>query len=134
MDKKTEESPPLKPATSEKFMGLIGLLLVSGLLLYLARQGLYGDDGYPEIHLQGKEVVAQEQGYLLTFAAQNRGGRTAAAVEIEGELLLQGAAVEQARASVDFLAPHSTRMGGLFFSRDPRDFDLTLRATGYIQP
>jgi uncharacterized protein (TIGR02588 family) len=36
--------------------------------------------------------------------------------------------------TIDYVPSRSSRKAGLFFMRDPREFDLSLRALGYQSP
>ena len=47
-----------------------------------------------------------------------------------------GSGISEIRLALflDYLPPHSKRRGGLFFTRDPRQFELQARAFGYEEP
>ena len=45
-----------------------------------------------------------------------------------------GGTIETSDTTLDYLPGRSEREGGLFFSRDPRGFDLRLRPKGYMKP
>jgi uncharacterized protein (TIGR02588 family) len=66
--------------------------------------------------------------------AVNRGGRTAAQVEVQGILRRDGEEIAKSAATFDHVPRGSEARGGLFFARDPRDFELELRALGYSDP
>ena len=50
------------------------------------------------------------------------------------ELVGPAGVVETSEMSFKFLPPRSPRKGGLYFSRDPRQFSLRLTALGYEAP
>lgn len=76
-----------------------------------------------------------QSGYLVQFNAFNEGGSTAEGVVIEGKLRRgPDPAVETSHTTLDYLPSHSELKGGLFFTQDPRQFDLQLRALGYEVP
>jgi uncharacterized protein (TIGR02588 family) len=79
-------------------------------------------------------VTPTRNGYVVTFRATNQGDVTAADLMVEGELLSGAEIVERSSAALSYVPPRSQRLGGLFFTRDPRTLDLKLRATGYEQP
>ena len=53
---------------------------------------------------------------------------------VEGELAGPDGPIETSEATMDYLPPGSEREGGLFFSRDPRRYEVRLRAKGYVDP
>jgi uncharacterized protein (TIGR02588 family) len=71
---------------------------------------------------------------LVEFRALNEGGRTAAGLTIEGELRNGTKVVESSDTTLEYLPSHSERSGGLFFTADPREYQLELRAKGYETP
>jgi uncharacterized protein (TIGR02588 family) len=64
----------------------------------------------------------------------NHGGQTAARVNVEGELRGAGGALETRSAMINYVPAGSERQAGLFFSHDPRQYDVQLWAEGYEQP
>jgi len=112
----------------------IGALLVAGTIGYLAAQALWRDTTPPDVRLVAEPAREQQGGWLVRFHAFNRGGEPAAELLIEGELRGPDGTVETSEATLDYLPPGSQRDGGLFFTGDPRRFELTLRAKGYTRP
>jgi uncharacterized protein (TIGR02588 family) len=123
------EVPPL-----EWVVAGIGALLVLGTIGYLAAQALWRDTTPPDVRLVAEPARELEGGWLVRFRALNQGGEPAAELLIEGELRGPDGSVETAEATLDYLPPGSQREGGLFFSRDPGQFELALRAKGYARP
>jgi len=121
--------PPL-----EWLVAGIGALLVAGTIGYLVYQALWRDQTPPDVRLVALRVLALEHNHLVEFRAVNQGGEPAAQLLVEGELVGAEGPVESAEATLDYLPPGSHRDGGLFFSRDPREFELRLRAKGYARP
>ncbi len=70
----------------------------------------------------------------MQFRAVNNGGSTAEGLTIEGDLRNANAVVETSSTTLEYLPAHSTGEGGLFFSSDPRQHELRLRAKGYEEP
>jgi uncharacterized protein (TIGR02588 family) len=64
----------------------------------------------------------------------NHGGLTAAQLRIEGRLTDENRYVETSEVVIDYFPVNSRRRGGLFFTRDPRQDTLQLRAKGYADP
>ena len=123
------EIPPL-----EWVMAGIGALLVAGTIGYLAAQALQRDATPPDVRIVAEPARELRGSWLVRFRALNHGGEPAAELLIEGELRGPDGSVETAEATLDYLAPGSQRVGGLLFSRDPRRFELELRAKGYAEP
>ena len=86
------------------------------------------------VKLSVDSVVQTRNGYLAKIVAVNEGGMTAAGVVIEGELRRGTESVERSWTTIDYLPPRSEQRGGLFFTRDPRQFELQVRPFGYVEP
>lgn len=112
----------------------IGAALVLGALGYLVYFAETTPMGVPLIVLERGDVTQSGDGYLVTVTVANDGGTTAGAVTIEGTLHRGGVAVETATTTLDYVPRFSARQVGLFFSSDPRDGRLELRALGYAEP
>lgn len=122
-------TPPL-----EWIVAALGAVIVAAALTFLIYEGAAGDRSAPDIKVEIKDIAAVRNGYRVRFAAMNQGGEAAANIVIEGELAKGGTSVETSESSIDYLPSHSERSGGLFFNRDPRSFDLQVRARGYEDP
>ena len=127
-------SEPRQIPLLEWLVAGIGALLVAGTIGYLVYQALWRDQTPPDVRLVALRVLALEHNHLVEFRAVNQGGEPAAQLLVEGELVGAEGPVETAEATLDYLPPGSHRDGGLFFSRDPREFELRLRAKGYARP
>lgn len=104
-------------------------LLVLAAVGYLFYEALGKTQTPPNIRVTATAIRPMGDGYLVEFAAENRGGTTAASVEVEGTL-----AAETASATLDYVPAEGRRTGGLYFSSDPRSHPLALKATGYARP
>jgi len=113
----------------------VGLALVVGMLVFLGREALAGDESPPSLDVRVESVSPSGDGYLVRFKASNTGGSTAAQVRVVGVLGPPDAApVETSEVVLDYVPATSERRGGLFFSHDPRAQPLRLRAQGYQEP
>ena len=113
----------------------IGLILTLGIVAVIGREAIGGEASQPPaIEVSARRLVPTPSGYLVEIVAVNRSGATAAAVQIEGELMAGDTAVETSSLTLDYVPGHATRKGGLFFTRDPRRHRLELRALGYQEP
>lgn len=118
----------------EWVIGVIGAALVVGALLFLLYRELTGDGTPPNLTVEIESVTPVEAGYRVQVIVRNRGQITAQAVMVEGELTRAGESVETSQASLDYVAAQSEASGGLFFTRNPEQFELQVRATGYQIP
>ena len=118
----------------EWIVAALGLVLVVGVVAFLVVQATHDDGAPPILSVHVDSVVTLgDSAYLVQFTAENRGRATAAGVGIVGEVG-EGAAIEQSRASVDYLPGRSTHRGGLLFRGDPRGGRARLRVEGYREP
>lgn len=120
-------------STAEWIAAAAGLTLLLGALGFLIHDALQ-DGGPPDIAVVAESIQPVTSGFLVQIRAINHGGATAGRVLIEGTLLESSARIESSQATIGYLPLRSERRAGLFFTRDPRRFDLRLRATGYEVP
>lgn len=115
-------------------IALLGLVLALGSIGFMLYEAVAGDKSPPEVTLQVDAIVPVHNGFLVQFRARNEGGTTAKSLEIEGVLKNGAATVETSNVNFEYLPPHSERSGGLFFTLDPQQYALALRAVGYEVP
>jgi uncharacterized protein (TIGR02588 family) len=118
----------------EWIVAAIGFILVASVIGFLLYEAVGGDRLPPDVKLSVDSVVQTRNGYLAKITAVNEGGMTAAGVVIEGELSRGAEPVERSWTTIDYLPPRSVQRGGLFFTRDPRQFELQVRPFGYVEP
>ena len=118
----------------EWIVAAIGFMLVAGVIGFLLYEALAGNRLPPDVKLSVDSVVQTRNGYLVKITAVNQGGTTAEGVDIEGELRRGTEPVERSQTTIDYLPPRSEKRAGLFFTRDPRQFDLQVRPFGYEEP
>jgi uncharacterized protein (TIGR02588 family) len=118
----------------EWVVAIMGLILVSGSIGFLVYQAMIRDSSPPDIMLKVNSVTPISNGYLVKFKAMNQGDSTAKGLIVEGQLKDGNEDIETSETTLDYLPSHSEREGGLFFTKDPRQFELQLRAVGYEQP
>lgn len=112
----------------------VGLVLVAGVIGFLIYEAFSGNRLPPDIKLSVGSVVQTRNGFLVTITAVNQGGITAEGVDIEGELKRGTETIERSQTTIDYLPPRSNKKAGLFFTRDPRQFELQVRPLGYEEP
>jgi uncharacterized protein (TIGR02588 family) len=124
-----ESTSPLEWAIA----GLSGLLLAAT-LAYMVIFAVRAPETPPAVTLSVTSVTTTPGGYLVVFQADNAGGAAAAGLQVSGELRDGETVVETSQMTIDYLPQQSERSGGLFFTRDPEDLTLSLRAEGYSEP
>jgi uncharacterized protein (TIGR02588 family) len=111
-----------------------GFILVAGVIGFLLFEALSGNRLPPDVKLSVASVVQTRNGYLVRITAVNQGGMTAEGVIVEAELRSGTEPLERSRTTIDYLPPRSEKRLGLFFTRDPRQFQLAVRSLGYEEP
>lgn len=122
------------PPAWEWGVALLGLALILGAIGFLAYQVVADGDSPPDILIRADAILPVTSGYLVQIRAVNQGGSTAAELRIEGTLRGESGRVETSETVIDYVPAHSYRKGGLFFTQDPQQFTLQLRAKGYAEP
>jgi len=118
----------------EWLVAFVGLSLVLGTAIFIAYAGYTRGSSPPDISIAVEAVVELRQGYVVKIRAENRGDTTAANVTVEGELKSASGIAETSEATFQYLPPKSERRGGLFFTNDPRRYELDLKPKGYETP
>ena len=118
----------------EWIIAAIGLILVvaaTGTTLYRA---VTEKSTPPILEFSVEAIVPTANGYLVEFRVKNTGNQTAAGLTVEGELKRGEESVETSTATLAYAPANSQREGGLFFTKNPNDFELNIRALGYEKP
>ena len=117
-----------------RWLAALGMLFVLGSFTMLLRESFVGGPPVAEISIRVDEISPSAHGYLVSLKIGNSGKATAAALGVEGVLIRGGTNVETSLVTVDYVAAGSERDAALFFSNDPRQGELTVRAKGYVEP
>jgi uncharacterized protein (TIGR02588 family) len=115
-------------------IALLGLALVLGSIVFVLYEAAAGDSSPPDVTVQVDSIHPTRNGFLVEFRAVNEGGSTAEGLTVEGELRDGTESVETSHTTIEYVPSHSEREGGLFFTLDPRRYELQLRAKGYERP
>lgn len=118
----------------EWIVGAVGLLIVVGTVGVLIHEAVAGDKSPPDVKLSVTAIAPLRNGYLVKVRAENEGGEPAARVTIKVELMNEAQVAETCETQFEYLPAHSARDAGVFFTRDPRDSEIRLRAHGYEEP
>ncbi len=123
-----------EPPALEWLAAAVGLILVVGAVGFMIYQAVVQKHTPPNISVSVDSINPTDSGFLVGFRITNRGAMTASALTIEGELKKNGESIEKSSATIDYAPSHSERRGGLIFTKNPKDFDLQIRATSYEEP
>lgn len=115
-------------------IALLGLAFVLGSIGFMLYEAAAGDSSPPDVTLRVASILPTRNGFLVEFRAANEGGTTAEGLTVEGELRDGDRSVETSDTTIEYVPAHSEREGGLFFTSDPRRYELRLRAKGYEKP
>jgi uncharacterized protein (TIGR02588 family) len=115
-------------------IALLGLALVLGSIVFMLYEAAAGDSSPPDVAVRVDSILPTRNGFLVGIRVVNEGGSTAEGLTVEGELRRGAESVETSNTTIEYVPSHSEREGGLFFTSDPRQYELRLRAKGYEKP
>jgi uncharacterized protein (TIGR02588 family) len=115
---------------------IIGAGILAGIVGFLFVEEFQRDAAYADMVVTAGEIrPAAGQPYRVPIFVENVGDLTGAGVMVRGVLRdSNGSVVEESAVTFDFVAQHAKTAGGLFFTRNPSDYRLELRAEGYTDP
>lgn len=123
------------PSLLEWVSAAVGAAIALAIVAFIAFEALRSSSGAPPLlEVRAVGLTSQGASHVVEVEVANRSSQTAAAVAIEGELKQGGESVETSSATIAYVPGNSERHAGLIFTRDPRRYSLTLRATGYEKP
>lgn len=115
-------------------IALLGFALVAGSISFMIYEAAAGDSSPPDVRVDVDSIQPTRVGFLVKFRALNQGGSTAEGLTVEGVLRNGSEIAEISNTVIQYLPAHSQREGGLFFTSDPRQYQMQLRAKGYEDP
>jgi len=118
----------------EWIVGGVGFLLIASVVAFLLYHAITGVDSPPDVNVSIVSIRQNRSGYIVRVKARNDGGSTAEGVVIQGELKKGSQVLERSHTTLDYAPPGSEKEFGLFFTRDPRQFELQIRPLGYENP
>ena len=139
-DKETKETEKDKTKQHQKtsalewIIAVVGLILVTGAIGFMIYEAALQEKQPPNFVFEIASPMKTSNGFLVKFELENTGDETAAAVEVEGELTRGEESVEKSSATLTYAPSHSKREGGLLFTKNPNEFELTIRVAGYEKP
>ena len=134
-----------EPSKLEWAIGGLSMLVVLTGIGFLVYEAWTGTSLPPMVGIRIDRTIETPNGYVVEVTAANGGGTTARSVTIEGQLLEPASGsggsgqagarvVEKSSATLQWVPAHAERRGGLFFSRNPADYELHVRPLGYDAP
>jgi uncharacterized protein (TIGR02588 family) len=128
------EKQHAEPPVSEWIVAAIGLLLVAGAIGFMVYKAISDKETPPTLSVSVESIAPINKGYLVKFRVKNTGDLTAASLTIEGELKNGAESVETSTAMLTYAPSHSEREGGLYFSKNPNEYQLEINPKGYEKP
>ena len=123
-----------EPPVWEWIIAAAGLILVVGAVGATLYRAITEKSVPPILEIAVESKMPTANGYLVKFRVKNSGNQTAADVTIEGSLKQNGENVETSTTRLNYSPANSEREGGLFFTKNPNDFEFQIRALGYEKP
>jgi len=136
-ENKEKRERPKKTPVWEWIIAAVGFILVVAALGTTLYRAVIEESTPPILEISVEAIVPTANGYLVNFSVKNNGNQTAAGLTVEGELKTEaeGAeSVETSSATLAYAPANSRREGGLFFSKNPNEYKLEIRAKGYEKP
>lgn len=122
------------PPAWEWILAAVGVILVGAAIGSALYRGLTQENTPPQIEVAVAGIKSAAEGFVVEFEVRNTGTQTAAALGIEAQLLASGEPVETSTATLAYSPSNSIRRGGIYFTKDPKAFELKIRALGYESP
>jgi uncharacterized protein (TIGR02588 family) len=123
-----------KPHVVEWAVGLASTLLVAAMIGFIFYQAVTQSPLPPRLSIERLPTVAGDSDRHVRFAIHNDANRTAAAVLVHGEATRQDGRSEVAETTFDYVPAQSRATGALIFSIPVTEANLTIRASGYMDP
>lgn len=118
----------------EKLVGLLGLMLICGTIIFLLWSAPRTDEEALDFSFTVHEAMALGSRFLVLLDVRNTGDHTASELGLEARLSPQQGDTESVEMTIAYLAAGSTQRVGIYFDTDPRDGNLEFRALGYQKP
>ncbi len=133
-DKKENRKQSDTTTVWEWLTAAAGLILVSAAIGSTLYRAATEESTPPKLEISVDSIAPNGDGYLVKFTVKNTGNQTAAALIVEGELKNGAESIETSTATLAYAPSNSERRGGLFFTQNPNQFNLQIRAAGYEEP
>ncbi len=114
--------------------GIVSAVLVAAMLGWVGYEALTDKDGPPEFRIAITGTGPVSGGHRVEFDITNLATRTAATVNVRGEILDGDRTVEDAEVVIDYVPAQSKSSGALIFREDTGGREVRMRAVGYSDP
>jgi uncharacterized protein (TIGR02588 family) len=129
---KDQEDLPDDTPVVEWVLAAISIILFASGFTYLAAHGVTAGDGPVELRIV--HSLSPTDPRRVDFVLVNMGEKTAAQVQVKGQVLENGAVAEESRAVIDYAPEGSSEQGSLLFFRDVRGLEFRVAAEGFNEP
>jgi uncharacterized protein (TIGR02588 family) len=123
-----------KPHPVEWAVGLASTLLVTAMIGFIFYQAITQSPLPPRLSIKRLPPMAGDSDHQVRFAVQNDANKTASAVHVQGEAKRLDGGTEVSEATFDYVPAQSLATGALIFSIPVTEANLTIRASGYMDP
>lgn len=111
------------------------LVIILTIVTYLVYDVTTMGDSPPIVEVRLGAAEPRNGSYVVPVTLHNSGDQTAETVTVEVLLLDDGAEIETAEVTIDFLPRQSTRSGWVTFTTDPATADeIQSHVLGYQEP
>ena len=118
----------------EWLTGVVSALLVTGLIAWIAFEAATRENTPPDLSIRILSTEKFASGYRVDFEIVNAASTTAAGVGVRGEIRENGAVIDDAEITFDYVPAEAQAGGALMFATDPAGRDLSIRAIGFTDP
>ena len=112
----------------------VGLVLLLASVAYFAWFAGSGPVATPAPRIEVTGIEQQGARYVVLVRVRNPSRSPVAELKVTGTLKRQGNAVEETETQFAFIPGASLREGALFFTRNPREFELELAPKSFQKP
>ncbi len=131
MNKLSRHQRRLLPEWVTFFVALLIVAAIVGLVIY---EWVTESDQPPILSISRQDIRAAEGQFYVPFTVTNKGGLTVEAVQVSGELQIEGQPKEIGEQQIDFLSRGEQQEGAFIFNHDPSQGELTVRVASYKLP
>ncbi|MEO9341196.1 hypothetical protein ABFT80_27785 [Mesorhizobium sp. SB112] len=116
----------------EWVLGGISAIVVSGLIVFLAYEALFGDNSPPRLVVSVDRIEQIGNGTLVTVSVSNDGDEAASAVMVVAST---SGDERQKTIELDYIAAHAVRRGAFIFDTTSlSENDIRLEIGGFVEP
>lgn len=118
----------------EWLTGVLSTILVAGMIIAVVHDGVKSVGATPKLSVVAAPAEPSPQGFSVAFTVVNAGKRTASGVPVRGTLREGDTIVEEQDVTFDYVPADSEVTGTFLFARDPSQYRLEVKASGFRDP